>query len=75
VAKELSIDEVVVKAAQCHTDLNIFAAIVSILEGGVIYTPYARRTSAKIISICQKEQQRLLQNYDAARRLLEATRD
>ena len=51
-------------AARSHSDLNIFAAIVAILEGGCIYRSNA--TAQKIIGICQREQQKLLRDYDQA---------
>ncbi len=50
-----------------HSDLNIFAAIVAILEGGTIYTANGRVTAARIISTCKAAQQRALQSYDRAK--------
>ena len=49
-----------------HTDLNTFAIIVSILEQGHIYTPSGHRVAAKIIAMCQREQQTQLRAYDRA---------
>lgn len=63
--------ETTVAAAHAHSNLNIFAAIVSILEGGHIYGPGAGsacRTADKIITLCKAEQARQLAAYDKARR-------
>lgn len=54
------------RAAQAHTDLNVFASIVSILEGGHIYMSESKEVAAKIIRICHAEQQSWLRDYDAA---------
>lgn len=52
-------------ALHAHTNLNMFAAIVEMLEGGTIYggTNSARN---RIIAICKKEQQRQLRILDKA---------
>ena len=50
-------------AAQAHTDLNIFAAIVALLESGCVYGGSAAAVR-RITKICQKEQQRQLRIYD-----------
>lgn len=56
------------EAAHAHTTLNIFAAIVKILEGGTVYNQSGQRTAARIIAICEQEQQRQLIIYDRERR-------
>jgi hypothetical protein len=61
----------IVQAARAHTDLNIFAAVVAILEGGCIYTAEAKGTVSKIINLCQVEQRRQLELYDKAVRCVE----
>lgn len=53
------------EAAQALSDLNTFAIVVSILEGGHLHTPsYA--AAERIIKISQQAQQRCLVNYDRA---------
>jgi len=53
------------KAVEAHTNLNIFAVIVAILEGGCIYGGgTAQTTVSKIVKLCQQEQQRQLRIYD-----------
>lgn len=52
-------------AAHAHTNLNIFAAIASILEGGTIYgSRTAQSTAQKIIRLCNEEGMRQLRTYD-----------
>jgi hypothetical protein len=56
-----------VAAMIAHTHLNIFATIVTILEGGVIYgSGSADKAKIKIIAICKAEQQRQLTLMDKA---------
>ncbi|MCB8880071.1 hypothetical protein ACELLULO517_07480 [Acidisoma cellulosilytica] len=58
------------EAARAHSNLNTFASIVTILEGGHIYglekSQTAQKTAQKIIDICKREQQFQLRAYDAA---------
>jgi hypothetical protein len=51
-------------AMDAHSDLNIFAAIEAILEGGTIHGSNA--TAAKIIGLCRTECQRQLRLMDKA---------
>jgi len=51
-------------AMRARSHLNIFAAIVAILEGGTISGDIAAKT--KIIKICKIEQQRQLKLMDKA---------
>lgn len=53
-------------AAEAHTNLNVFASIVSILEGGHLYGATSDRTAQRIIEICQAEERRCLARYDRA---------
>lgn len=48
----------VLEAAQAHTNLTTFEAVVSVLEGGCVYGDNA--AARKIIKICKAEQQRQL---------------
>ncbi len=50
--------------AQAHTDLSIFSSVISLLEGGAIYTKTGHTTAARIIKICSAEAQRQLKSYD-----------
>jgi hypothetical protein len=54
----------IIAAAYAHTELNIFVALVSILEGGALYTPKAQKAANKIIGICKIEEQRQLRIFD-----------
>ena len=54
----------VVAAAEALTDLNTFASVVTILEGGHLYDGNA--AAQKIIKICLREQQKRLREYDRA---------
>jgi hypothetical protein len=47
-----------------HTDLNVFAIVVTILEGGHLYDAASERAATRIITACKREQQRLLRLYD-----------
>lgn len=52
-------------AAEALSDLNTFAIVVSILEGGHVHAPsYAG--AQRIINICQREQAKRLREYDRA---------
>jgi hypothetical protein len=52
------------EAAQAHTDLNIFHAVIGILEGGVLYTRGSRAAAERIIDICKSEAGKRLRDYD-----------
>jgi len=51
-------------AVEAHTNLNTFACVQALLEGGMIYGHNA--AANKIIAICKKEIIRQLNIYDAA---------
>ena len=53
-------------AAHALADLNTFASIVTILEGGHIYMPSSYAAVEKIIKICRREQQKRLGEHDRA---------
>jgi hypothetical protein len=55
------------EAAEAHTNLNVFASIVSILEGGHLYGCHSDGTAQRIIEICKAEQSKCLARYDRAR--------
>ena len=52
------------KAAKHHTDLNIFAAVISLLKGGCVYTLSGHMAAANVIALCRKEMKVQLRNYD-----------
>ena len=55
------------EAAKAESQLNVFASIQAILEGGTIDgSGTASATKAKIITLCLAEQQRQLKLYDKA---------
>lgn len=56
----------VTDAAEALTDLNVFAAIVALLESGLNHSP-TYKTAGRIINICNAEQQKCLRRYDDAR--------
>ena len=57
-------------ALRAHTNLNTFAAIVAMLEGGTVYSTGINgsqdKTASRIIRLCHQEQQRQLRKLDAA---------
>ncbi|MEQ8504638.1 MAG: hypothetical protein RIB80_04880 [Rhodospirillales bacterium] len=52
------------EAAKALINLNTFAAVVTVLEGGHVYGN--SNAAERIIKICQAEQQRFLDAYDQA---------
>lgn len=55
------------KAASAHTDLNTFALIVTILEGGHVYLNESDKVAKQIIDICVKHTDRCLRIYDQSK--------
>lgn len=51
------------KAAEAHSNLNTYAAVVALMEGGLIYG-IRHAAATKIIRICKQEQQHFLRVYD-----------
>jgi glutamate-1-semialdehyde aminotransferase len=59
--------------AHTHTNLNVFAAVLQLMEAGLIYggeTIGSLEAADEIIQICKAEQRRLVRKYDAARAAL-----
>jgi hypothetical protein len=52
-------------AMEAHTNLNVFASIQAILEGGCVYGG-ENKAAKQIIKICLAEQQRQLKLMDKA---------
>lgn len=52
-------------AALAHTDLNIFEAVVALMEHSLL-SAACFKAEAKIIAICKREGQKCLARYDAA---------
>lgn len=63
-------NEYVKAAVEAHADLNIFAAVVAMLEGGTV-SARAQPDDFKVIALCQRAQQRCLRRYDRALAQLE----
>lgn len=63
--KTTSHDQAVIDAAEALSDLNTFAIVVTILEGGHVHSPsYAG--AERIIKICRAETGKRLREYDRA---------
>lgn len=58
------------KVVAAHTDLNVFHAIMQLMEGGVLYDPRSKEAAHRIITICKRESARSLRAYDAGRAAL-----
>jgi hypothetical protein len=54
------------RACEAHSDLNIFAAVEAILDGGTLYTEAGQKTAQRIAALCRKERKRQLGQYDAS---------
>lgn len=54
------------EAARAHSNLNTFATIVTILEGGHLYDNRTYKAAQRIIAICKQQQQRELRAFDRA---------
>lgn len=54
------------EAAVALSDLNIFYAVIALMDGGFVHAPsYA--AAARIIKLCQSEAGRCLKRYDHAK--------
>lgn len=62
-------------AAENHSDLNIFSAVIALMENGLVYTRDSQRTADRIVKICQAELQRKLRKYDDAALRAHAARE
>ena len=56
-------DRALKEAADALSDLNTFAILVTILDGGHIHAP-SHAAASRIIRICKAEQDRRLRDYD-----------
>ena len=65
-AKKTTRDQELQNACRAHSNLIVFAAVVKLLEGGLLYSE-SFPTAEKIIALAKKEQQRCLALYDKAR--------
>ena len=54
-------------AMNALSDLNIFAAVVTILEGGHLYCTKSNKAADRIIQLCKFEQHKRLQEMDYAK--------
>jgi hypothetical protein len=59
-------------AADSKSNLNVFYALIAILEGGCILGESANKAAAQIIKICKAEAHRQLGVYDVAVAMLES---
>lgn len=53
------------KAAQAHSNLNIYYAVIRLLEGGLLYDD-RHETATRIISLCKQQAAEELVIYDTA---------
>lgn len=53
-------------AAVALSDLNIFYAVIALMDGGLIHAP-SHASAARIIKICKEEGRRCLGRFDRAR--------
>ena len=58
--------------AEAHTDLSVFAAVVALLEGGLL-SAGAQPDDFKIIALAKRAQVKCLRRFDRARAKLRAT--
>lgn len=61
-------DDAVIAAAHHHSDLNIFAAVIAMLEGGTVYTRQGLAGRDHVIKLCKEQTQKQLKLCDAALR-------
>lgn len=51
-------------AAEAHTNLTVFHAVISLMEGGHLYGNTPQQSAARIIAICKSEAHRQLRTFD-----------
>lgn len=54
-------------AAEAHTNLNFFGAVLAMLEGGLVYgndSNSAKATARKMVTLCKTEMGKQLTIYD-----------
>lgn len=61
------LDALAVKAAEAHTNLNVYGSVIALLEGGAIYGGRSG-PAQRIIDQCKRAQRNELDRYDAARK-------
>lgn len=54
------------RATRAHTNLNAFASLVALIEGGVFYGSETHAATRRITAICLKQQAKYLREYDRA---------
>lgn len=55
----------IIAAAEAHSDLNAFAAVVALMEGGLL-SSNCTKAALRVIAICKTEQTKALARYDRA---------
>ena len=58
--------ERVYRAAEAHTNINTWAAVVTLLEGGHLYSGRGHIAAQRVIKIANAEQQKELAIFDKA---------
>lgn len=60
--------DLVKMAAEAHTNLNTWGAIIALLESGLLYGDTSEHRAAdRVIKIAKREAQKFLNQYDVAR--------
>lgn len=58
-----------IRATEAHSDLYVFAVVISIMEGGHLHAS-SHKAAERIINICKRETNKRLREYDAAAKRL-----
>ncbi|HEU4589391.1 MAG TPA: hypothetical protein VFS13_00670 [Steroidobacteraceae bacterium] len=56
--------EAAVRAAEAHTNLNLWGSVIALLEGGLIYGG-RDEAAQEIVDMCKAQQQAELKIYDS----------
>jgi len=64
----------IVKAAEAHTNLNVWAQVENLLEGGCFYGTRHHEPVARILKIVQEQRVRELHEYDVETEIILDTR-
>jgi hypothetical protein len=54
------------EAANALSDLNIFYAVIALMDGGLVHSP-SHAAAARIVKLCRSEGGRCLKRYDHAK--------
>jgi hypothetical protein len=54
------------EAAQAHSNLSIWAAVLTLMEGSLL-SAHGHRAEAQVVKIAKREMQRELKHYDKER--------